>query len=131
MQHMSSSPEASSESEPLGVGATLLSAVFAILVGAVVGVVTTFTHAQFSPWGLIAGLAIVVALVAGFRLVFESRVVAAAAALGVVAASLVLTLPGAGGVVLVLNDPVGWIWAIAPAILSAVVVVVPRRRARR
>jgi N-acetyl-1-D-myo-inositol-2-amino-2-deoxy-alpha-D-glucopyranoside deacetylase len=129
MQHMSS--ESSSDSEPLGLGATLLSSVFAVLVGAVVGVVTTFTHAQVSPWGLIAGLAIVVALVAGFRLVFESRVVAAAAALGVVAASLVLTLPGAGGVVLAVNDPVGWIWAIAPAILSAVVVVVPRRPARR
>ena len=118
------------EQEPLGIGATVLSSIFAALVGAVVGVVTTFTHDQLRPLGLIAGLLIVAALVAGFRLVFESRIVAGAGALGVVVASGVLTLPGAGGVVLTLGSVVGVIWAIGPAILSAGVLLVPRGRGK-
>lgn len=126
MQHMSSS-----ETEPPGVGATVLSSVFALLVGGVVGVITTFTHHQFLPWGLIGGLAVVVALVLGFRLVFGSRVVAGAAAVGVVVATAVLTLPGAGGSVLVLNDLPGWIWAFGPAILSVIAVAWPRPRRPR
>jgi N-acetyl-1-D-myo-inositol-2-amino-2-deoxy-alpha-D-glucopyranoside deacetylase len=134
MQHMSSESEQIAAEplgpEPLGPGATLLSSLFAVLVGLIVGVITTFTHAQFLPWGLIAGLLVVVALVLGFRLVFDSRVVGAAAGLGVVAASAALALPGAGGTVLVLSSPAGWIWALGPAILSAVALLWPRPRAR-
>lgn len=127
MQHISSDTEV----EPLGIGATLLSSVFAILVGIVVGTITTFTHRQFAPWGLLAGLLVVVALVLGFRLVFGSRIVAVAAAVGVVAASATLALPGAGGSALVLNDLPGWIWAIGPAVLAAIAVAWPRPRRRR
>ena len=129
MQHMSSEGRREPrEPEPLGVGATLLSSVFALLVGGVVGLIATFTHAQFLPWGLVAGLFVGLALVIGFRLVFDSRVVGAAAAIGVIAASALLTLPGAGGTVLVLSSPAGWIWALGPAILSAVALLWPRRR---
>ena len=67
-------------SPPIGVGATVLSSLFALLVGIVVGVITTFTHGQLAPWGLVGGLLVVVALVVGFRLVFDSRAVGAAAA---------------------------------------------------
>ncbi|CAN5434004.1 hypothetical protein BH10ACT6_BH10ACT6_10020 [soil metagenome] len=132
MHHMSSeSPAEGLEPEPLGLGATLLSSLFAVLVGLVVGVITTFTHAQFLPWGLIGGLLVVVALVLGFRLVFASRVVGAFAALGVIAASAALALPGAGGTVLVLSSPAGWIWALGPAILSAVALLSPGPRTRK
>lgn len=117
--------------EPLGAGATALSSVFGILFGIVVGVVTTFTHGAIPPWGLIAGLAVVTALVAGFRLVFGSRIVAAAAALGVVGASAVLAIPGAGGVALALDGPLGYLWAFGPAVLSLVVLLVPAGRRRR
>lgn len=127
MQHMSSE----NETEPLGIGAMVLSSVFAILVGIVVGTITTFTHRQSAPWGLVGGLLVVVALVLGFRLVFDSRIVGAAAAVGVVAASATLALPGAGGTVLVVNDLSGWVWAIGPAVLAAIVVAWPRPRARR
>jgi N-acetyl-1-D-myo-inositol-2-amino-2-deoxy-alpha-D-glucopyranoside deacetylase len=126
MQHMSSH----AEPERLGVGATLLSSVFALLVGGVVGAIATFTHRQFLPWGLVGGLLVVLALVVGFRLVFDSRAVAAASAIGVVAASAVLTLPGAGGRALVVDDLAGWIWALGPAILSAIALVWPRPRIR-
>lgn len=127
-------PRATAVSEPpaesLGAGATALSSVFGVLVGLVVGIVTTFTHAQLAPWGLIAGLAIVTALVAGFRLVFGSRVVGGAAALGVVAASAVLALPGAGGTALSLNGVPDYLWAFGPAVLSVIVLLVPVRGRR-
>jgi len=116
-------------SEPLGAGATALSSVFGLLVGIMVGVITTFTHGLLLPWGIIAGLAIVAALVAGFRLVFGSRVVGAAAALGLIGASAVLALPGAGGTVLALDGWPGYIWAFGPAVISAIVLLVPKMRA--
>ena len=111
--------------EPLGAGATALSSAFGVLVGVVVGGITTFTHGQVPPWGLIAGLAIVAALVGGFRLVFGSRIVGAAAALGVVGSSALLALPGAGGTALSLDGWPGYLWAIGPAVLSLIVLVVP------
>ncbi len=124
--------------ERLGGGATIVACVFALLIGLVVGTITTFTHRQTLmlgsiavPWGLIAGLAVVVALVAGFRLVFASRLVGGATGVGVVVASAVLALPGAGGSVLVVDGPVGYVWAIAPAVLTFVIVVWPGRRSHR
>ena len=118
--------------EPLGAGATALSSVFGVLVGIVVGVITTFTHALLLPWGLIAGLAIVAALVGGFRLVFGSRVVGAAAALGVIGASAALALPGAGGTALALDGWPGYVWAFGPAAIAVIVLLLPRsgRRVR-
>jgi hypothetical protein len=116
-----------SEAEPLGVGGTALSSIFGLLVGIVVGVITTFTHALLAPWGLIAGLAIVAALVGGFRLVFASRVVGAAAAVGVIGASAVLALPGAGGTALALDGPLGYLWAFGPAVIAAIVLLLRRR----
>jgi N-acetyl-1-D-myo-inositol-2-amino-2-deoxy-alpha-D-glucopyranoside deacetylase len=126
MQHMPSRVDP----EPLGTGATLLSSLFALLVGSAVGTITTFTHRQFLPWGLVGGLLVVLALVVGFRLVFDSRVIGVAAAIGVVAASAVLALPGAGGSVLVVNDLPGWLWALGPAVLSSIALIWPRPRAR-
>jgi N-acetyl-1-D-myo-inositol-2-amino-2-deoxy-alpha-D-glucopyranoside deacetylase len=127
MENTATQPDTGADAEPLGAGATVLSSVFALLVGIVVGVITTFTHGLAFPWATIAGLAIVAALVAGFRLVFDSRIVGAAAALGVLAASVALAFPGAGGVALALTGPSGWIWAIGPLAVSVVVLLVPRR----
>jgi N-acetyl-1-D-myo-inositol-2-amino-2-deoxy-alpha-D-glucopyranoside deacetylase len=105
-----------------------LAAVFAFAIGVAVGFVTTFTHHQYLPWGLVIGLAVIVALITGFRLVFDSRIIAGAAALGLILATGVLMLPGAGGSVFVVDDPAGYIWAIAPTLLAVTVVAWPRRR---
>ncbi len=117
------------EPEPLGAGATALSSVFGLLVGIVVGVITTFTHGLVFPWAVIAGLVITGALVAGFRLVFDSRIVGAAAALGVLGAITALSFPGAGGVALALDSPAGWLWALgAPVVSAAVLLLLPPAR---
>ena len=119
------------DTEGLGVGATIIASVFAAIIGVGVGLITTFTHRLLPPVGLIAGLLIVGALVAGFRLVFDSRIVAGAAALGVLVAIAVLALPGAGGSVVVSNSVLGYIWVLGTPLIAATVVVWPgfRRRA--
>lgn len=115
--------------------ATLLTlvfaAIFAFAIGVAVGFVTTFTHRQYIPWGLVAGLVVIAALVTGFRLVFDSRIIAGAAALGVIVATGLLTLPGAGGSVFVIDDALGWTWAVAPTVLAVAAVAWPRPRGRR
>jgi hypothetical protein len=106
-------------------------AVVAFAVGAMVGVVTTFTHRQLPPWGLLAGLLIVAALLVGIRLAFEGRMVAAAAGLGVIASIGLLSLRSSGGSVLVANDPIGLVWAIGPTLIAVTVVAWPVPRSRQ
>lgn len=105
-------------------------AVIAFAVGAMVGVVTTFTHRQWPPWGLIAGLLIIAALLVGARLAFVGRLAASAAALGVVVSVIVLTLQSTGGSVLVADDPLGIAWAIGPTLVAIVAIVWPGPRPR-
>ena len=119
------------DTERLGLSATIIASAFAAVIGAGVGVITTFTHRQLPPLGLIAGLLIVAALVAGFRLAFDSRIIAGAAGLGVLAAVAVLALPGAGGSVVVADGALGYVWVLGVPLIVATVVAWPgfRRRA--
>jgi N-acetyl-1-D-myo-inositol-2-amino-2-deoxy-alpha-D-glucopyranoside deacetylase len=108
-----------------------LASLFAFAIGVAVGFITTFTHRELPPWGLVAGLAIIAAAVLGFRLVFGSRIIGAAAAVGVIGATALLTLPGAGGTAFAPSDPIGYIWAIAPSLLALVVLAWPNAVAGR
>jgi len=113
----------------------------AFAVGVVYGTVATIGHRHAwviggipIPWGLVAGLVGVAALLVGIRLVAGGRAASAAAAVGVVASVAVLALPGPGGSVLVADGVVGMVWAIGPAIISVLVVAwpsLPSRDARR
>ncbi|GAA1056717.1 hypothetical protein GCM10017608_20860 [Agromyces luteolus] len=110
-------------------------------VGVVYGTVATIGHRHAweiggasIPWGVVAGLVGVAALLLGIRLVAGGRAAAAAAAAGVVGSVAVLALPGPGGSVLVADGVVGIVWAIGPAIVSVLVVAwpsLPSREARR
>jgi hypothetical protein len=119
------------DADGLGLGTTIIASVFAAIIGAGVGIITTFTHRQLPPLGLIAGLLIIGALVAGFRLAFDSRIIAGSAALGVLAAVAVLALPGAGGSVVVADGILGYVWVLGTPLLAATMVLWPgfRRRA--
>ena len=105
-------------------------AILAVAVGAMIGVITTFTHRQLPPWGVLAGLLIIAALLVGARLAFEGRLPAVAAALGVVGAVLLLSLQSTGGSVLVADDPIGMVWAIGPALIAVVAIAWPETRRR-
>ncbi len=118
-QHGGYGPQGGYDAAPgpdrAGVIASVLTAVFALVIGGSVGFVLTFTHAQLAPWGLIGGLAVVAALLAGFRLVFGSRLIAAAAGIGVLAAASALALPADAGLVLAFTGATGTagtVWAI-------------------
>ncbi|MET0302866.1 MAG: hypothetical protein ABW040_02345 [Microbacteriaceae bacterium] len=120
---------AASERTPLS--SVVLGSVLAALIGAFVGAVTTFTHRQYVPFGIIIGLAIVVLVLVGFRLIFGSRIVAGAAALGILGVSALLSLPGAGGSVLVVDGTLGYVWAFGPALIALLVLAWPRVPTRR
>jgi hypothetical protein len=105
----------------------------AFVVGALYGAVATVGHRQelrigdvSLPWGLVAALAGVAALLVGIRLVAGGRGAAAAAAAGIVGMVALLTLPGPGGSVLVVGDLVGTVWSVGPALISVLVVAWPK-----
>jgi N-acetyl-1-D-myo-inositol-2-amino-2-deoxy-alpha-D-glucopyranoside deacetylase len=118
------------------IAARVLPLVFAFATGAATGFVLTFTHRQYLvdvvgltvPLGLIGGLAIVAALIAGMRLAFAERAAPIAAAAGVILGSAVLVLPGNSGSLYVPDDPIGYVWAVAPTVLAIVIIGWPSRR---
>jgi hypothetical protein len=110
----------------------------ALLIGVIYGAVATTGHRQSFrlgvveiPWGLVAALVGVFALLLGIRLVAGGRWVAAAAAVGIVGTVALLTLPGPGGSVLVAGDVVGTVWAVGPALIAVLVIAWPSLPARR
>lgn len=137
---MSPSPRGADEVSSRGVGGRIGTIVFAFAIGAVYGAVATIGHRATLrigevaiPWGLVAALVGVTALLLGIRLLVRGRATTAAAAAGVVVVIALLTLPGPGGSVLVVSDLSGTIWSIAPALIAVLVVAwpefPPRRRA--
>ena len=113
--------------------------VLSFAVGAAMGFVLTFTHRQYLvevgpatiPLGLIGGLAIVAALLAGMRLAFEERVPPTAAAAGLLAGAGILVLPGDNGSLYLETDPLGYIWVLGPTVLAIVIIGWPSRRRAR
>ncbi|MCP2369100.1 peptidoglycan/LPS O-acetylase OafA/YrhL [Agromyces flavus] len=113
----------------------------AFLVGLVYGTITTVGHRHAwqlgevtIPWGLVLGLIGVAALLVGIRLVAGGRAAAIAAAVGVVGAVALLSLPGPGGSVLMPSGVAGTVWAVGPALIAVLVVAwpsLPSRDTRR
>jgi hypothetical protein len=120
------------------VAARAFTLVLAFATGAGTGFVLTFTHRQYIvdlagvpvPLGLVGGLAIVAALIAGMRLAFAERIPPIAAAAGVILGSAILVLPGNSGSLFVPDDPVGYVWAVGPTVLAIVIIGWPQPRGR-
>ncbi|WP_395640740.1 hypothetical protein [Pseudolysinimonas sp.] len=110
--------------------------VLAFATGAAMGFVLTFTHRQYLvevggatiPLGLIGGLAIVAALIAGMRLAFAERLSPILAAAGVLVGAGILVLPGTNGSLYLETDPLGYVWVLAPTLLAIVIIGWPDRR---
>jgi N-acetyl-1-D-myo-inositol-2-amino-2-deoxy-alpha-D-glucopyranoside deacetylase len=84
------------------------------------------------PWGILAGVGIIAALLVGLRIAFATRIVAACAAAGVLASEVFLAVQPFGGATVVPGNVLGLIWGLAPALITLVVLVwpaAPRRRA--
>ena len=107
--------------------------VVATLLGAFAGATLTAAH-QASvavgplviPWGIITAVIVTAAILAGLRIVFETRIVAGCAAIGLLGASALLAIQTSGGSVLVPANPAGYTWTYAPVIIAAVVLAWPR-----
>jgi len=110
--------------------------VLAFATGAAMGFVLTFTHRQYLveigsatlPLGLVGGLAIVAALLAGMRLAFGERLTPIAAAAGLLVGAGILVLPGNSGSLYLESDPLGYVWVLAPTVLAIVIIGWPARR---
>ena len=115
--------------------------VLALVAGAGVGFVLTFTHRQYVvdiagvpiPLGLIAGLAIVAALLLGMRLAFDDRLAPLAGAAGVIGAVAVLGIPTASGSTVYFGDVTDYVWIFGPTVIAILVIgwPSPRRRVRQ
>ena len=118
-------------------GNRVVVALVGALIGLVYGAIATVGHRQSLrlgdvtiPWGIVAALAGVAALLIGLR-VLAGRLAAGAAALGVIAIVALLSLPGVGGSVLIPATLVGTIWAVGPALVSVMIVAWPSMSAVR
>lgn len=108
----------------------------ALVAGLLVGTLGTFKHqagidastGTGLPYGLVLALAMVAAVLLALRVAFGTRLYAAAAGAGVVAAVVIFGRPGPGGSDVVPLGPVGLVWWVAPVVIALLVVVVPGRR---
>ncbi|WP_146076874.1 MULTISPECIES: PIG-L family deacetylase [unclassified Rathayibacter] len=117
-------------------GSRVLSGVAGVLVGAVVGAITTVAHQStvsvggvVLPVGLAASLAGVLLLLLGLRLVLIDRFVAFCTAMGLLGMIGLLALRSTGGSVLVPANGLGVAWTFLPALIALVVIAWPRLRA--
>ncbi|RQP10820.1 MAG: hypothetical protein EAS51_07880 [Microbacteriaceae bacterium] len=104
-------------------------ALLALLVGVVIGAVTTFAHAGTPPWLLLGGLAVVALFVLGVRLAIGQPLVTAGAVLGVLGAVIAFALLP-GDIVIVSGDLLGTLWLLgATAVaLGGALWPLPRRQ---
>lgn len=118
------------------IAAIVLAAVIGLFVGAILTVAhqaTVEVGPLVVPWGIGAAVLITAALLTGLRIVFPTRWVAAAAAVGILGASALLSLRSGGGSILVPDNLPGYLWTFAPVLIAALVLGWPRaaRPARR
>jgi N-acetyl-1-D-myo-inositol-2-amino-2-deoxy-alpha-D-glucopyranoside deacetylase len=114
--------------------AAVLGGVIGVALGALLTVYCQFTApiAGQEIWvGAIAGAVVAAAVFIGFRLAFDTRVVAAFAALGMIAIVAVLSFPSAGGSQLVPQNGPGILWEISPAVIAIIVLALPQARRSR
>ena len=106
--------------------------VAALITGALIGALTTVTHqvlletgALSLPIGLVTGLIVVAALLIGLRVIFDTRIVAGLAALGLLGTISLLSMESAGGSVLVPESPLAYYWVIGPVVIAGLVLAWP------
>ncbi|MCU1637991.1 MAG: mycothiol biosynthesis protein [Microbacteriaceae bacterium] len=111
----------------------ILGVAAALLGGAAVGALATVAHQTRSsiagidvPVGLIVGLLIVAALLAGLRILCDTRHLSGFAALGILGTIAALSLESAGGSVLIPDTVPAYYWIYGPVIIAAVVLAWPK-----
>ena len=80
------------------------------------------------PWGIIVALICAIALLAGLRIVFETRVLPTVAAIGLLGMSALVASPTRGGSVVVAENLAGYLWTYVPILATLVVLAWPNLR---
>lgn len=114
--------------------AGVITAIAALAIGAAAGAMLTVYHQSSVaietvsvPLGLIVAIALVAALLAGLRVVFDSRLMSLCAAVGVVVVvDGLFSTRSVGGTVLVPGNGIGIAWLLAPIIIALVVLAWPK-----
>ena len=114
-------------------GSRIFAAILALVLGAFVGATLTAAHqatVQFGlvsvPWGIITALVLTAALLVGLRIVFDTRILAACAAIGILGVSAILALQTSGGSVLVPANTAGYAWTFGPVLITLLTLAWPR-----
>lgn len=111
----------------------IVSSVLAVLLGVFAGALLTVIHQASAaigdvpvPWGLIVALVLTTALLAGLRIVYETRIVPGVATAGFLGAQAFLAFASPGGSVIVPDNTAGAVWTIGSVLVAAVVLAWPR-----
>ncbi|MBC7723624.1 MAG: PIG-L family deacetylase [Burkholderiaceae bacterium] len=105
----------------------------ALIGGVAVGAITTVSHTVTLtvagvtvPTGLILGLAAIAAVIVGLRVLYDNRIVAGAASVGILGMIALLSLESAGGSVLIpATDTVGY-FIYGPVLIAGLVLAWPK-----
>jgi N-acetyl-1-D-myo-inositol-2-amino-2-deoxy-alpha-D-glucopyranoside deacetylase len=114
--------------------AAVLGGVVGVALGSLLTVYNQFTVpiAGQDIWvGAIAGALIVAAVLVGFRLAFDTRIVPAFAAAGVIVIVVLFSLPSGRGSQLIGQTGPGLLWQIGAIVVAVVVIAWPRAVRRR
>ncbi|AMM20289.1 hypothetical protein AX769_09085 [Frondihabitans sp. PAMC 28766] len=115
--------------DDFGLPGKVVAYVLALVVGALFGAIGTVAHQDLAgrfPLGVVLALAFVVALMVGFRLLFDSRLVGLIVAIGLTVVNSVLSQTSAGGSVLIPGNIIGYTWIGGSILVAAVVLVWPK-----
>ncbi len=107
----------------LGIPARVAACVIAIGLGVALGAIGT---ANYQITWAATSLGIAAVFLAGLRILFDSRIVAGCAAVGLLTAVWVLSQTGPGGSILVPANPAGFAWAYGPLLIAFLVLAWPR-----
>lgn len=108
----------------LGVFSKIMVSILALLAGSALGAVATANH-QIA--GASVSLALSAGLLAGLRLLFRTRLVAAITALALVIVVAVFSVTGPGGSVLIQANTFGYAWSFGLPAIAVIVIAWPRR----
>lgn len=98
----------------------------AMLGGAVIGLMGSFTHQSLRPWGTVIALATVALFLSGLRAGGDDRGPALAGAIGIGGVSALLAAPGAGGSIVIPANAAGYAWTLGLALIALIVLAWPR-----
>jgi N-acetyl-1-D-myo-inositol-2-amino-2-deoxy-alpha-D-glucopyranoside deacetylase len=122
-------PFAATDLSDYGVPGRVLMYLLSLVVGGLFGAIGTVAHQDGAgrfPYGVILALALVAALMIGFRTVFETRLVGLVTSIGLTVMNLLLSQTSSGGSILVPGNAIGYIWIGGSILIAGIVLAWPK-----